>query len=170
MKLDNRHLRVSLALLVGSILYNVWVYTRPAKSTSPRPLLAVAMVPDAAQPPPVAPVDPSTIVAPPALDLRTAPSWARDPFASLRQAAAERPGAATAATNPSAVAEPVVRTILFSSQRSVAFIDGHIVRVGDHISAGAVAEITRDAVVIEMPSGERKRVPLRPAARQEAPK
>ena len=167
MKLDNRHLRISLALLVGSILYNVWVYTRPAKSTSSRPLVATAPVTDTAPPlaPPVAFVDPSTIAAPPALDLKTPPSWARDPFTNARQAATERAGGAPPAT---AGTEPVVRTILFSPQRSVALIDGHIVRVGDHISTGTIAEIDRDAVVIDTPSGERKRVALRRAAIQEA--
>lgn len=89
--------------------------------------------------------------APPAVDVTNAPSWPRDLF---------RPSAP-----PPAVAEvtpdPVVQTILYSPQRSVALVDGKIVKVGDRLGTGSVIAIERDAVVIETPSGSRKRLALR---------
>ena len=71
-------------------------------------------------------------------------------LAAVREAAPPEPAPAAAAV-PTAV--PVVQTILFSPGRSVALIDGRIVKPGDRIGEGRVAEIRRDAVVVETPDG-----------------
>lgn len=95
--------------------------------------------------------DVAQLAAPPAVDVISTPRWPRDLF---------RPSAP-----PPAVAEvtpdPVVQTILYSPQRSVALVDGKIVKVGDRLGAGSVIAIERDAVVIETPAGGRKRLAVR---------
>lgn len=95
--------------------------------------------------------DVAQLAAPPAVDVTRVPRWPRDLFRS--------------SASPVAVAEvtpdPVVQTILYSPQRSVALVDGKIVKVGDRLGAGSVIAIERDAVVIETPSGGRKRLALR---------
>ena len=168
MKLEKRHLHISLALLAGSILYNVWVYTRPARSENPRVVQAQPVTQAVvATGPSVASADSAAIAAPALVDLKTDPSWARDPFASTRQAPVPQAVATTAATPTT---ELVVRTILFSPQRSLALVDGRIVKVGDRVGDGFVTEISRDAVVILTPSGERKRLVLWPSTTEEARK
>lgn len=95
--------------------------------------------------------DVAQLAAPPAVDVTNAPSWPRDLFRP------SDPPPAVAEVTP----DPVVQTILYSPQRSVALVDGKIVKVGDRLGAGSVIEIERDAVVIETPSGGRKRLALR---------
>jgi hypothetical protein len=106
-------------------------------------------------------VDRAAVVGPPLVDLATDPQWIRNPFADVREARASESGPPAPAAE---AVEPVVRTILFSTERRAALVDGRIVKVGDHVGEGLVAEIDRDAVVIETPAGERERLLLRPAA------
>ena len=159
MKLHTRLLGVLLVLLTAAISWGVWVCTRPAMSAEKDPMKEGKTGQAAA---PLAPlprsVDRTAIAGPPPVDLRADPTWARDPFAT----ASRTPAAETDATAaPPPAAEPVVRTILFSAERSVALVDGHIVKVGDRVGDGLVAEISRDTVVIETPAGGRKRLRLR---------
>lgn len=102
--------------------------------------------------------DPARIVAPTPVDLTTEPGWARDPFAAVREPVAPEPAPAVAAT-PAPL--PVVQTILFSPGRNVALVDGRIVKPGDRVGEGRVAEIGRDAVVVESPDGRRTSLALR---------
>src|SRR5206468_962967 len=62
-----------------------------------------------------------------------------------------------------AAMDPVVRSILFSPGRRVALIDSRIVTIGDEISAGRIVAIEPDAVVVETPDGNRRRLGLRSA-------
>lgn len=157
MKLETRLPGVLLVLLTASILWGVWGCTRPAVNEERRPMEGAAGQAGATSAP-LAVIDWAATAGPPPVDSRADPSWARDPFATVSQAPAAEAGAKTA---PTPAAEPVVRTILFSAQRSVALVDGHIVKVGDRVGDGVVVEISRDAVVIETLTGERKRLPLR---------
>lgn len=60
--------------------------------------------------------------------------------------------------------DPVVSSILFSSRRRVALIDGRIVRVGDRVGSAVVRSIEPDAVVIVTAEGLPRRLELdRPA-------
>ena len=158
MKFERRLPGVLLVLWTASILSGVWGCTRPAVNEEKRPMKEGAAGQVGATSEPLAVIDWATTAGPPPVDSRADPSWARDPFATVSQAPAAEAGAITA---PTPVAEPVVRTILFSAQRSVALVDGHIVKVGDRVGDGLVAEISRDTVVIETPAGERKRLTLR---------
>jgi len=56
---------------------------------------------------------------------------------------------------------PVVRSILYSSERRLAFIGRQIVGVGDVVDGMVVVDITPDSVVLRLPSGEERRVNLR---------
>jgi hypothetical protein len=57
-----------------------------------------------------------------------------------------------------------VTSILFSSGRRVAIVDGRIVRPGDQVRTGVVSDIKADALVIVDARGRRRRVEIqRPA-------
>lgn len=160
MKFDKRHLVGSVVLLVGSIAYNVWVFSGRASlgPLSPlqdqTPLAAAGMPPDA-----VPAVDPAEIPAPPPVDLDVPPVWGREPF--MRSGASDqKPEAAPAASV--AASEPVVRSILFSPERRLALLDTGVVRIGDRLpGGGTVTDITRDGVTVRMPDGVEKRLLLR---------
>lgn len=89
---------------------------------------------------------------PQAVDVVTAPRWNRDPFVSKTQPAQE----AAAAPPPA----PVVHSILFSSGRRVAQVDGRIVRAGDRVGDSVVQSIERDAVIMADASGATRRVAI----------
>jgi hypothetical protein len=144
-----------LLVLVAAVLYNVWYFTRPSPKPAARvvpqeqaPLLAAA----ATAPP--APFDPAALPAPPPVDLRAAPSWGRDPFLFGDES---RIVAHPVAPLPAPV-RPAVRTILYSSDRRLAIVNGRTVGVGDAVGEYTVADIERTAVVFTAPSGERFRV------------
>lgn len=111
--------------------------------TTAEPKQQVALAPDVV-----------LIAAPPAVDVTATPGWPRDPFRSSTQPMA---AAAAAAVMP----DPIVQTILYSPQRAVALVGGKIVKVGDRLDAGSVTAIEREAVVIQTPSGDRKRLTLK---------
>ncbi|HET9466860.1 MAG TPA: hypothetical protein VFO48_00555 [Vicinamibacterales bacterium] len=95
---------------------------------------------------------------PQAVDVVTAPRWNRDPFVSKPQPAQE----AAAAPPPA----PVVHSILFSSGRRVAQVDGRIVRAGDRVGNSIVQSIERDAVIMADASGATRRIAIeRPVIR-----
>jgi hypothetical protein len=56
--------------------------------------------------------------------------------------------------------EPVVHTILFSSEHKVALVDGRIVRAGDRLGSGRVLAIEQNAVVFVTDAGLVKRLVL----------
>ena len=85
------------------------------------------------------------------VDVVTAPRWTRDPFASEPRAASSQPAAPR---EP----DPVVTSILFSSGRRVAMVDGRIVRPGDRVRTGVVRDIEVDALVIVDAGGRARRV------------
>lgn len=92
-----------------------------------------------------------------AVDVVTAPQWTHDRFANEPRVAAGRPATPREA-------EPVVTSILFSSGRRVAIVDGRIVRPGDRVRTGVVRDIEADALVIVDARGRERRVVIqRPA-------
>jgi Tfp pilus assembly protein PilO len=112
-----------------------------------RPSQRPTLTPDVAQ-----------TAAPPAVDVTSTPTWPRNLF--------RPPAVPEAAAAAEVLPDPVVQTILYSPLRSVALVDGKIVRVGDRLNAGSVTAIERDAVTIETPSGGRKRLALKAPAPQ----
>jgi hypothetical protein len=156
MTVRRTHLMLALAALAAAVLYNVWYFVfRPAAMTT-------SVGPRAAVEQPLAPAadsagaarDPLSIPAPPPVDLASRPSWGRDPFLFGDESrAVSRPAA-----RPPAPVRPTVRTILYSSTRRLAIVDGRTVGVGDAVGAYTVADIERTAVVFTAPSGERFRV------------
>jgi hypothetical protein len=62
--------------------------------------------------------------------------------------------------NVIAAPEPVVSSILFSSGRRIALVDGRIVRPGDRLKAGVVRSIEQDSVVIAAEGGQDRRLAL----------
>jgi hypothetical protein len=56
---------------------------------------------------------------------------------------------------------PVIETILVSSDRRLAVIDGAFVGIGDTVGARSVVRIEVDAVFLREPSGLELRVPIR---------
>ena len=164
MKLGRKHLIASLAVLGASVVWNVWVFSQasPARPGSGRvsedpPLIDSAPGPSAGGAPAV---DPMTIPAPPPVDLTKPPAWPRNPFAQRAVEAA--PSAPLPSDAPAPPALPVVGVILYSAQgRHSAIIDGRTVSVGDRVQGGVVVSIARDAVTVQLTSGERVRLALR---------
>lgn len=162
MKLDRRHMIGSLVILVASIVWNIWVFTQPAA----RPAGASRPVqPALGDNPPVAgagPVDPTTIPAPPPVELTQEPVWTRNPFG---RSGGPSPAATTAGPPAPAPALPVVGAIVFdvtTGRGRSAIVDGRVVGVGDLINGAVVLEIARDAVIVQLASGERARLALKP--------
>ncbi len=112
---------------------------------------------------PVAGVDSSALPGQSAqatVDVTTAPVWGRNPF----ETGARQNGDRVAGAGAPAVADPVVRSILYSAGRQVALVDDRIVSVGAEVSAGRIVEIEPEAIVIDAPGGEQRRIELsRPA-------
>jgi len=105
-----------------------------------------------------APAQPPMRQAPPmTADLASAPEWKRNPFTAA-------PARSTAPARPLRVlpAEPVpvVSSILFSSGRRVALIDGRIVRAGDRVGSAVVRSIEVDTVVLVTAEGRERRLEL----------
>ena len=158
MKIEKRHLRIVLIALVAAILYNVYRYlaSNNSAAAAARPLLSNTP-PRPPDTPPPSSVDPSSIPEPPRVDLSLDPKWDRDAFlfgnetreVRIVKAAAPPPGP-----------DPIVKSILFSSGRRLAVVDGHIVKVGDKVGANEVVDIERAAVVFRTASGVRRRVDL----------
>ena len=162
MRVQRSHLRLALFVLVLAVLFNLWVFFKPAARTTPltnrqQPLLqseespAVAGGPDA--------IDPVSIPAPLAIDVSTDPVPGRDPFLFGDE---RRDGWVPPVLRPR-TPDPVVRTILFSAGRQTAIVENRMVSVGDTVGSLTVVQIDRDAVVFAASDGERRRVLLHPA-------
>ena len=93
------------------------------------------------------------------VDVITSPQRAQDPIANVRSAGGS-------VTPPTSEPDPVVTSILFSSGRRVALVDGRIVSVGDRVRAGTIRSIEPGAVVIVDAVGRERRATIaRPATR-----
>lgn len=156
MKVQKRHLRLALFALGAAVLYNLWFFVlRPGpqaggRVTPEQPLLeSTTLVPGAS-----AQLDPATIPAPPDVDMSTVPVLGRDPFLFGN----ESRSAALAAVRQLPEPDPTVRSILFSSTRRLAIVDGQIVSVGDTVGTYTVSAIEQGAVVFTTSTGERRRV------------
>jgi len=163
-KFDRRHLVASLVLLVGSIVYNVWVFTRPETTVTRPPDVAAGVAPvSAGAPADAAPVDLTQLPALPDVALDRLPEWPRDPFANVRTppeaVVAEQPSGPAPEATPDP--DPVVASILYSSDRRAAMIDGRVVRVGDVVGRAKVVEILPRAVVVESADRGRRTLELK---------
>ena len=165
MKLDRRHMAVSGVMLVGSIIYNIWVFTGSgtgAVVTQARPPVdAVAAAP--ALPGGSAPFDPSQVEPLPDIGLDRLPEWPRNPFENVNEA--PEVIAAIEAT-PEAVPDPdpVVATILYSSDRKAAVVNGRIVRIGDMVGTAKVVDILPKAVIIDSPERGQRTLEMKPGS------
>jgi hypothetical protein len=176
MKFQAGHLRIVLVLLALAVLYNVWVFFRPSAVKTPAQTqeeAAIAQIKAGRQVGPTAPVvgaampgrggephvDPVNIPAPPAVDTAKEPSWGRDAFLYGLETRDE-PVVRTAAAPTT---DPTVSSILYAPGRQLAFIGGRIYKVGDRVNGAEIVEITRDAVVFTMASGDKRRVGLHDA-------
>ena len=166
MKLGRTHLVASLAMVAASIAYNVWVFTRPARRSTP--VTSPAPLADGIQPSGpvvtgeqgVATIDPTTLPPPPDIDLVRLPEWPRNPFTSpsLRRA-----DVVIAPVEIEAEPDVAVASILHSTERRLAVVNGRIVRAGDRIGSNTIVEIQPRAIVVESPKGGRRVVELRAA-------
>lgn len=169
MKLDRRHMVVSVVLLVASIIYNVWIFTRPADGARPAASFAGGGQPaPSAQEPSAAggPVDPAQVQELPDVALERPPQWPRDPFGSTHATAPDVAAVSDTALEVVPDPDPVVASILYSSDRRAAVIDGRVVRIGDMVGTSLVVDILPKSVVIESRDGGRQTLALKvPAAR-----
>jgi hypothetical protein len=166
-KLDKRHLIGSVILMVAAIAYNVWVFTHPA-SANANAGRAIEPPPGAVMPLQTGPdvagvaVDPTHVPAPPDVALDRRPQWPRDPFASLRVAAAEVVAEdTTAAPAPPPDADPVIASILYSDARRLAVMNGRIMREGEQVGPDRIVSILPGGVVVESASKGRRTLALR---------
>lgn len=169
MKLDRRHMIASVALLVGSIIYNVWAFTRTEETTTAAAPQAVEALNPAAtgggDQDAAGLVDPGEVLPLPDVALGRLPEWPRDPFNSSRaRLAPSVPAAAAPVAPPPPEPDPVVSTILYSVQRRRAVVDGRIVGIGDKVGTATVADILPDAVIVDSPRRGRVVLSVRPAA------
>ena len=161
MTLDKRHMAGSVLMLGAAIAYNVWVFTRPAAR------LAAAAAPIDIMGAPSAsgntgePSAASELAQPPLPDveIERAPQWPRDPF-ELMHKAPEVVESAPAPPPPVVEPDPVVASILYSTGRRLAVIDGRIVRPNDSVGTATVIDILPTAVVLEFADGDRRTVEL----------
>jgi hypothetical protein len=168
MKLGKPHLILSLTMVVASIVYNVWVFTRPARRSAPVSAPAGLLDTVGQSGPvvtgdePVAAIDPASIPPPPAVDLTHAPEWPRNPFANAWR---RRPEAATVVPAVQIESEPevVVASILHSEERRLAVVNGRIVRAGDRVGSNTIVDIQPRGVVVESARGSRRLIELRTA-------
>jgi hypothetical protein len=158
MTLDKRHMAGSVLMLVGAIAYNVWVFTRPVTR------LAAAPAPVDVGAPPTGPQAGEGTVALevpalPDVELDRVPQWGRDPFEDMHDVP-EVVETAPPPPPPVVEADPVVASILYSTGRRLAVIDGRIVRPHDRVGNATVVDILPKAVVVEFADGERRTVQL----------
>jgi hypothetical protein len=172
MKLDKRHMAASAVMLVGSIIYNVWVFTGGGKTPVTAPQAGGPPQPLASGPASAGsggPIDPAQVRPLPDVGLDRIPEWPRNPFQNVSVVETAGP-VIEEAPAPVPEVDPVVGTILYSSDRKAAVIDGHVVRIGDAIGTAKVVDILPKAVVIESAERGRRTLELkavsRPAPRQ----
>lgn len=164
MKLGRQHVIVSLMLLAGSIVYNIWVFTRPAPNRS-----AAATQPPASTPAPTSAAAPAAAFDPshpqqlPDVELIRVPVWARNPFEhrGLKPAIVQTTAAETPSPASAPAADPEIASILHSPERRLALIDGRIVRVGDMVADSKVVDILPKAVVLESAARGRRTLALK---------
>ncbi|MEW5983921.1 MAG: hypothetical protein AB1806_16330 [Acidobacteriota bacterium] len=154
MRVQKSHLRIALFLLGAAVLWAVASYFKPSAPVAAPARTSEPLLASAERGPERDAVDPASIPAPPPVDLTSAPAWRRDPFLFGNES--------RDVTKPEPVralsADPIVRSILYSTARRVALVENKIVGIGDHIGAFRVADIERTAVVFTSPTGERRRV------------
>ena len=154
MKVQKSHLRLALFILGAAVLFSLFNYLRPAPRTGERSAPQAPLI--AASAGAGGQIDPLSIRAPVDVDMARVPSYTRDPFLfgdETRDIVRAALGGA-----PDAGPAPSVRSILFSSTRRLAVVDGKIVGVGDQVGVYKVAEIELGAVVFSLATGERRRV------------
>jgi len=161
MKVQKSHLRIALFILVAAVLFNAFLYLRPAARPALPQIPQTPLISAAPAPAADGQIDPLSIRAPHDVDLARVPGYSRDPFL-FGDETREIVRAATAA--PDAGPEPAVRSILFSPTRRLAIVDGRIVGVGDQVGLFRVAEIEQGAVVFALETGERRRVSVHGSA------
>lgn len=163
MTLDKRHMAGSVMMLVGAIAYNVWVFTRPATrvAAAPAPVGVIDMTATDANSGErnAGTLDLAHLPALPDVELDRMPQWGRDPFGNMHEVPAVVE-AAPAPPPPVVEADPVVASILYSTGRRLAVIDGRIVRPNDRVGDATVVDILPKAVVLELSDGERRTIQL----------
>lgn len=161
MKVKKQHLQLAVAVVVVAVVWSVSSLLRrsspPPTQTAPRgeqqPILARDRPRQARST--ATTVDPASIPAPPSVDVAAGSSSVRDPFLFGSEGREVREAPIPVGANP------LVRSILFSSGRRLALIENRIVRVGDVVGDFRVVQIERDAVTFATPAGERRRVSIR---------
>jgi len=160
MTLGKRHMQIAIVVMLATLVWNVYRSYWGGSSTTAAvqaPLLASVGPVPRADAPAAREVDPATIAAPPTVDLRAEPAWPRDPF--LAPGESRDAVIAEAAPDP-AGPDPVVRSILYSSDRRLALVDKRVVKIGDVIAAGTITDIQANAIVLRAPGGEIRRIEL----------
>ncbi len=157
MKLDRRHMIASVILLVGSVIYNIWVFTRSSTTVTRNSEVVDASFEGTAPPLLAAPrASPTGGTALPDVAIDRLPTWPRDPFTDLQAP----PEVVAVAAPPAPEPDPVVASILYSEARRFATINGRITRIGDQIGSYTLVDILPNAVVIESPLRGRRTLPL----------
>ncbi len=167
MKLDKRHMAGSVVMLVGSIIYNVWVFTGSGRTPARNEVAGVAESAPQVENRGNAsgPLDPAQVHTLPDVEIDRVPQWPRNPFQNLRQRPVEVVAEAPEPPPPPPPPppDPVIASILYSSDRRAAMIDGHIVRIGDVLPAGRIVDILPKAIVLESEEG-RRTLEMKPAS------
>ena len=174
MKFNSRHLIAAVILLLGSILYNVWIFwgssSAKKRTQAAAPTAVAGASATAGTSGGFGLAGPVTMPPPPPVDLSVAPAWNRDPF---RRAGVEAPrpeDVTPAAAAPMAAPDPVVGAIMFSPERRLAIVNGRITGVGDRLDGGIVADITRDAILVRDLEGDERRYALHGTNKRAVPK
>jgi len=163
MKVKKLHLQIAVTVLIVLVVWSAWSYIR---SLSRPPAAAVAQTAGGNQQTPLLArdqqgssrptIDPLGIPAPPSVAGAYESAAIRDPFLFGSEDRSVKEVSVPAGANPT------VRAILFAASRRLAIVENRMVRTGDTVGQFAVVQIDRDAVTFALPSGERRRVAVRP--------
>ena len=161
MKVQKSHLRLALFILGAAVLYNIYAFMRPAPRTSGPQQPQSPLLGENAAPTSGTRIDPMSIRAPQDVDMARVPGFTRDPFLYGDES---REIVARVSFTPQEGPGPVVRSILFSTTRRLAIVDGKIVGVGDSVGGYTVVEIEQGAVVFTSAGGAPLRVSVHGAS------
>ena len=156
---------VELPTATHDDLAGLWVTSEPVDSMETEPVagdrLLTEKVPDEPAPIEQPAIDESPFVPALATPARTEPQVAEAVVLDVEDFAGEVPAATgirVVTSSPEPL--PVVRSILYSSDRRLAIVGSQIVGVGDFIGSAVVTDITPDTVLLRMASGAERRLVL----------
>lgn len=140
---DSLRKKIIFATLPLAILWAAFNY--PSRKTSSQPALPEPIV--SAQMPVIAPTAPTPATSLPSINIeaKRREPWGDDPFRPVNRNA--RPGAG--GHNESTSLAWALAGIIYSDSSPIAFVNSHMVGVGDKVDSATVVAIDRESITLE---------------------